>query len=96
MGTYRKLTHEEWKQIIREARASQDKKDFLFKNNIGSFIKFIPVPILIGGFASTLYIHRYGIEGLVSLTLSCVIGATLIATMSAAFINTMKKFYEMF
>lgn len=90
----KKLTKEEWESLVRDASRSKGSRDAAFKTNFSALIKFVPVPIVIGAFASTLYIYRYGFEGLVSLFLSCVIGATLIATLSATFINTIKQFFE--
>ncbi len=91
----KKLTQGEWEKLVSESRSEKRfDKDAAFKKRFSDFAKFVPVPVFIGGIASSLYIYRYGLEGLVSLTLSCVIAATLIATMSAAFINTIKKFFE--
>jgi len=71
--------------------SEEKKKEREYKKYLTNLVKFIPIPIMVGGLAALLYYHYYGWEDLKKIILTWTIGVTLIATLSAAFINKIKN-----
>ncbi|MBW3012549.1 hypothetical protein KY311_05150 [Candidatus Woesearchaeota archaeon] len=91
----KKVTKEEWEKLVKHAVEKQHhKRSIAFTQHFAGFLHFIPISIVLGTIAAALFAYRYGFEDLIRVLLSWTIGVTLVATLSAAFVNRFKKFYE--
>lgn len=89
-------TKGKWEDIVKEALQNHQhsqhiKKRKLLRDYYRSLLKFIPIPVLIGGLASYYMYVEFGWKALEQSLLSWTIGLTLIATIVASIVGRFKR-----
>jgi hypothetical protein len=85
-----------WEDIVKHALQNHQKSQHIKKRKLlmdyyRGLLKFIPIPIIIGGLAAYYMYIEFGWKALEQSLLSWTIGLTLIATIVASIVGRFKK-----